>query len=152
MRYSSRHNRYHSKPLVTKSFIAFRQTPFFRPVVSLSSSPNPPPVSSINLNRRSSALRISALRTSPQPSTSPSELPSNSKITPPQIPSMVLKIRLARFGKRNAPFYNIVVAQARSARNSKPLEVLGTINFLLLLPPPLPPPLRNTLKWRADKR
>ncbi|KAL9064788.1 MAG: hypothetical protein Q9161_008643 [Pseudevernia consocians] len=39
---------------------------------------------------------------------------------------MVLKIRLARFGKRNAPFYNIVVAQARTARNSKPLEVLGT--------------------------
>ena len=26
---------------------------------------------------------------------------------------MVLRIRLARFGKRNAPFYNIVVAQAR---------------------------------------
>lgn len=39
---------------------------------------------------------------------------------------MVLKIRLARFGKRNAPFYNIVVAQARTARNSKPLEVLGS--------------------------
>ncbi|SLM34780.1 ribosomal protein s16 [Lasallia pustulata] len=41
---------------------------------------------------------------------------------------MVVKIRLARFGKRNAPFYNIVVAQARSARNSKPMEVLGTYN------------------------
>ncbi|KZF23039.1 ribosomal protein S16 [Xylona heveae TC161] len=39
---------------------------------------------------------------------------------------MVVKIRLARFGKRNAPFYNIVVAHARTARNSKPLEVLGT--------------------------
>ena len=26
---------------------------------------------------------------------------------------MVVRIRLARFGKRNAPFYNIVVAQAR---------------------------------------
>ncbi|KAI9832144.1 MAG: Ribosomal protein S16, mitochondrial [Sarea resinae] len=39
---------------------------------------------------------------------------------------MVLKIRLARFGKRNAPFYNIVVAHARTARNSKPIEVLGT--------------------------
>ncbi|KFY16299.1 hypothetical protein V491_05370 [Pseudogymnoascus sp. VKM F-3775] len=39
---------------------------------------------------------------------------------------MVVKIRLARFGKRKAPFYNIVVAQARTARNSKPLEVLGT--------------------------
>ncbi|KAL2351395.1 ribosomal protein S16 domain-containing protein [Cryomyces antarcticus] len=39
---------------------------------------------------------------------------------------MVVKIRLARFGKRNAPFYNIVVAHARTARNSKPIEVLGT--------------------------
>ncbi|ETS73961.1 Ribosomal protein S16 [Pestalotiopsis fici W106-1] len=39
---------------------------------------------------------------------------------------MTIKIRLARFGRRNAPFYNIVVAQARSARNSKPLEVIGT--------------------------
>lgn len=59
---------------------------------------------------------------------------------------MVVRIRLARFGKRNAPFYNIVVANARyararvqasgfraltmagdrTARNSKPLEVLGT--------------------------
>ncbi|CAO1596790.1 37S ribosomal protein S16, mitochondrial [Xanthoria calcicola] len=48
---------------------------------------------------------------------------------------MVLKIRLARFGKRNAPFYNIVVAQARTARNSKPLEVLGTYD-----PVPKPPP------------
>jgi len=26
---------------------------------------------------------------------------------------MVVRIRLARFGKRNAPFYNIVVTQAR---------------------------------------
>ena len=26
---------------------------------------------------------------------------------------MVLKIRLARFGRRNAPFYNIVIAHAR---------------------------------------
>lgn len=68
---------------------------------------------------------------------------------------MVLKIRLARFGKRNAPFYNIVVAQARyapfptptplpltnpppksTARNSKPVEVLGTYD-----PIPKPAPL-----------
>ncbi|KAI9783307.1 MAG: 37S ribosomal protein S16, mitochondrial [Peltula sp. TS41687] len=48
---------------------------------------------------------------------------------------MVVKIRLARFGKRNSPFYNIVVAQARSARNSKPMEVLGTYD-----PIPQPPP------------
>ena len=30
---------------------------------------------------------------------------------------MVVRIRLARFGKRNAPFYNIVIAQARCARS-----------------------------------
>jgi len=39
---------------------------------------------------------------------------------------MVLKIRLARFGRAKAPFYNIVVAHARTARNKKPIEVLGT--------------------------
>ncbi|KAL1873097.1 hypothetical protein VTK73DRAFT_1102 [Phialemonium thermophilum] len=39
---------------------------------------------------------------------------------------MVLRIRLARFGRSNSPFYNIVVAHARTARNSRPLEVLGT--------------------------
>ncbi|KAK0654983.1 ribosomal protein S16 domain-containing protein [Cercophora newfieldiana] len=39
---------------------------------------------------------------------------------------MVVKIRLARFGRSNSPFYNIVVAHARTARNSRPLEVLGT--------------------------
>lgn len=55
---------------------------------------------------------------------------------------MVVRIRLARFGKRNAPFYNIVVSHARfdclprigeqnltemdrTARNSKPIEVIG---------------------------
>lgn len=33
--------------------------------------------------------------------------------TPTTTPTMVLKIRLARFGRTNAPFYNIVVAHAR---------------------------------------
>ncbi|KAF2398080.1 ribosomal protein S16 [Trichodelitschia bisporula] len=41
---------------------------------------------------------------------------------------MVVRIRLARFGRAYQPFYNIVVAHARTARNSKPLEVLGTYN------------------------
>lgn len=43
---------------------------------------------------------------------------------------MVVKIRLARFGRRNNPFYNIVVSHARTARNSRPLEVLGTYDPL----------------------
>ncbi|KAL1957742.1 hypothetical protein VTO42DRAFT_5585 [Malbranchea cinnamomea] len=41
---------------------------------------------------------------------------------------MVVRIRLSRFGRRHQPFYNIVVCQARSARDSKPIEVLGTYN------------------------
>ena len=74
---------------------------------------------------------------------------------------MTLKMRLARFGKRNSPFYNIVIQHARcarlpsrhthtprsappadnrtrfsscppdrTARNSKPLEVIGTYDPL----------------------
>ena len=34
---------------------------------------------------------------------------------PVSIAAMVVKIRLARFGRRNSPFYNIVVAHARYA-------------------------------------
>lgn len=39
---------------------------------------------------------------------------------------MVLRIRLARFGNAHSPIYNIVLAHARTARDSRPLEVLGT--------------------------
>lgn len=48
---------------------------------------------------------------------------------------MVLKIRLARFGKKHAPVYNIVVAQARSAQGGKPIEVLGTYDPIPKLDP-----------------
>ncbi|KAJ5785918.1 Ribosomal protein S16 [Penicillium pulvis] len=47
---------------------------------------------------------------------------------------MVVRIRLARFGNKHSPFFNIVVAQARSARGSKPLEVIGTYNPIPKLP------------------
>ena len=52
---------------------------------------------------------------------------------------MVLKLRLARIktpggAKRHRPMYNIVLAQARTARDSKPLEVLGTYDPLPKLP------------------
>ncbi|GAB7336481.1 hypothetical protein MBLNU13_g09767t1 [Cladosporium sp. NU13] len=46
---------------------------------------------------------------------------------------MVLKLRLARpatpgGSRKHHPRYNIVLAHARTARDSKPLEVLGTYN------------------------
>ncbi|KOS21109.1 Ribosomal protein S16 [Escovopsis weberi] len=58
---------------------------------------------------------------------------------------MVIKIRLARFGRRNAPFYNIVVAHARTARNSKPLEVIGTYD-----PIPKPDPYDTSGRLHKD--
>lgn len=41
---------------------------------------------------------------------------------------MVLKLRLARWGARNNPFYGIVLAHQRAARDGKHLERLGTYN------------------------
>ncbi|ORY79919.1 30S ribosomal protein S16, partial [Protomyces lactucae-debilis] len=41
---------------------------------------------------------------------------------------MVLRIRLQRFGQKKVPFYHIVCCKARTGRQSKPLEKLGTYN------------------------
>ncbi|CAL9728741.1 small ribosomal subunit protein bS16m [Monosporozyma unispora] len=40
----------------------------------------------------------------------------------------LVRIRLARFGRKNNPVYNIVVTQSFRARDAKPIEVLGTYN------------------------
>ncbi|WP_142849624.1 30S ribosomal protein S16 [Telmatospirillum sp. J64-1] len=44
---------------------------------------------------------------------------------------MALKIRLARGGAKKRPFYRIVLADARSPRDGKFLEKLGTYNPML---------------------
>ena len=41
---------------------------------------------------------------------------------------MSVKIRLQRHGKKGKPFYSIVAADARSKRDGKFLEKLGTYN------------------------
>ncbi|KAI2604883.1 ribosomal protein S16, mitochondrial [Hypoxylon fragiforme] len=58
---------------------------------------------------------------------------------------MVVKIRLARFGRKNFPFYNVVVTQARTARNSRPIEVIGTYD-----PTPKPDPYDDSGKLHKD--
>lgn len=81
---------------------------------------------------------------------------------------MTVKIRLARFGRRNAPFYNIVIAHARlvsaapasappsrpaaadspstrTARNSRPIEVIGTYD-----PKPKPDPYDDSGRLHKD--
>ncbi len=39
---------------------------------------------------------------------------------------MAVKIRLTRRGSTKAPFYRIVVADARSPRDGKFIEIIGT--------------------------
>ena len=38
----------------------------------------------------------------------------------------VTRLRLARFGSRNRPFYHVVATDSRNARDAKPIEQLGT--------------------------
>ncbi|KAF0852270.1 mitochondrial ribosomal protein S16 (bS16m) [Andalucia godoyi] len=48
---------------------------------------------------------------------------------------MVVRLRLARIGRHDLPFYRIVAADARAPRDGKFLEQLGSFN-----PMPLPTP------------
>ena len=41
---------------------------------------------------------------------------------------MAVKIRLARAGAKKAPFYRIVVADARSPRDGRSIETIGQYN------------------------
>ena len=44
---------------------------------------------------------------------------------------MAVKIRLTRLGNKKAPFYRVVVADSRTARDGKVIEKLGTYNPLV---------------------
>lgn len=41
---------------------------------------------------------------------------------------MAVKIRLKRMGSKKSPFYRIVVADSRSPRDGRDIEVVGTYN------------------------
>ena len=43
---------------------------------------------------------------------------------------MAVKIRLTRMGAKKAPFYRVVVADSRSPRDGRFIEVVGTYNPL----------------------
>jgi small subunit ribosomal protein S16 len=43
----------------------------------------------------------------------------------------MLTIRLARFGKKNRPFYRIIVTEKRSKRNGRYLKEIGQYNPLV---------------------
>ncbi|GMM34886.1 mitochondrial 37S ribosomal protein [Saccharomycopsis crataegensis] len=56
----------------------------------------------------------------------------------------IVRIRLARFGRKHSPVYNIVVSRARTGRDTKPIEVIGTYN-------PIPAPLPLELKKQGAR-
>ncbi|CAG8458584.1 4194_t:CDS:2 [Acaulospora colombiana] len=59
--------------------------------------------------------------------------------------NMVVRIRLARHGIRNRPFYHIVVANSKSPRDGKHLEKLGVYD-------PIPGPDGvKSIEWKEDR-
>ncbi len=52
---------------------------------------------------------------------------------------MAVKIRLTRLGDKKAPFYRVVVADSRSPRDGKFIEVIGTYD-----------PLKNPAEIKID--
>ena len=59
---------------------------------------------------------------------------------------MALKIRLARGGSKKRPYYQIVVADARSPRDGRFLEKVGSWNPMIAAPPAAA--LRASSSWR----
>ena len=58
----------------------------------------------------------------------------------------MVKIRLKRMGTKKAPFYRIVVADSRSPRDGKFIELIGTYNPLTN-PAEIKVDEELTLKW-----
>ena len=44
---------------------------------------------------------------------------------------MALKIRLTRMGDKKAPFYRVIVADSRSPRDGRFIDIIGTYNPLV---------------------
>lgn len=58
---------------------------------------------------------------------------------------MALKIRMARGGSRNSPFYSIVVADERAPRDGRYIEKIGTYN------PQLPSDHQSRVSLNAER-
>jgi small subunit ribosomal protein S16 len=56
----------------------------------------------------------------------------------------IVRIRLARFGRKHDPRYNIVVAKANAARDGLPIEVIGTYD-------PIPPAITQEQRNQGMK-
>ncbi|APH05283.1 30S ribosomal protein S16 [Bacillus weihaiensis] len=62
---------------------------------------------------------------------------------------MAVKIRLKRMGAKKSPFYRIVVADSRSPRDGRDIEVVGTYNPVVQ-PAEVKINEELALKWMQD--
>ena len=62
---------------------------------------------------------------------------------------MAVKMRLKRMGAKKAPFYRVVVADSRSPRDGKIVELIGTYNPLVT-PAEVKIDEEKALKWLKD--
>lgn len=62
---------------------------------------------------------------------------------------MAVKIRLARHGRKKRPFYRIVVADSRAARDGRFIDILGTYNPILN-PAKIQVDPTKTFKWLGE--
>ncbi|EIS6271687.1 30S ribosomal protein S16 [Staphylococcus pseudintermedius] len=63
---------------------------------------------------------------------------------------MAVKIRLTRLGSKRNPFYRIVVAGARSPRDGRIIEQIGTYNPAAVNAPEVKIDAELALKWLKD--
>ncbi|CAH0366827.1 unnamed protein product, partial [Pelagomonas calceolata] len=75
-------------------------------------------------------LRCHRCRRSPHGSPTACSLTQPTRRRGAKNKAMVVRIRLARFGRKHRPFYRIVVADARSPRDGRHLERVGTYDPL----------------------
>ena len=62
---------------------------------------------------------------------------------------MSVRIRLSRHGTKKAPFYRLVVADSRSPRDGRFIEILGTYNPLVE-PAEIKIDAERAAKWLAN--
>lgn len=62
---------------------------------------------------------------------------------------MAVRIRLARHGRKKAPFYRLVVADSRSPRDGRYIDQIGTYNPMIK-PSEIVVDMEKAVKWLSN--
>ncbi|KAH7339624.1 ribosomal protein S16 domain-containing protein [Rhizoctonia solani] len=63
----------------------------------------------------------------------------------------IVRLRLARHGQRNRPFFHIVAINAQKARDAKPIEKIGEYDPIPQPRPDNPSVTEKRITWDADR-